>query len=179
MFLTSTCLGNYKMDGNSSVSIILCFHRWEHDGFCFSFAIFHISRQMFRAGHGSIDIVATNKHCMCKCCVTYLSNSWATRTIFLKNGNCESSIFDKIELIQVTPNGPGEAASSPQHGPRVNAQMMTSLPSPLPSPPYPWLIESVQPKLAPKGYQFTSQALRVLTRVLILLPLVKVFHFCL
>ena len=30
-----------------------------------------------------------------------------------------------------------------------------------------------------KGYQFTSQALRVLTRVLISLPLVKVFHFCL
>ena len=28
-----------------------------------------------------------------------------------------------------------------------------------------------------KGYQFTSQALRVLTRVLISLPLVKVFSF--
>ena len=45
----------------------------------------------------------------------------------------------------------GEAASSPQRGPRVNAQMMTSLPSPSPSPPYPLLIESVQPKLAPEG----------------------------
>ena len=46
---------------------------------------------------------------------------------------------------------PGETASSPHRGPRVNAQMMTSLPSPLPSPPYPLLIESVQPKLAPEG----------------------------
>ena len=51
----------------------------------------------------------------------------------------------------VFPLLPGEAASSPQRGPQVNAQMMTSLPSPLPSPPYPWLIESVQPKLAPEG----------------------------
>ena len=54
-------------------------------------------------------------------------------------------------IINLTGNVPGGAASSPQRGPRVNAQMMTSLPSPLPSPPYPWLIESVQPKLAPEG----------------------------
>ena len=55
-----------------------------------------------------------------------------------------------IPLIYLGRN-PGEAASSPHRGPRVNAQMMTSLPSPLPSPPYPLLIESVQPKLAPEG----------------------------
>ena len=34
---------------------------------------------------------------------------------------------------------------------RVNAQMRHHSHLLLPSPPYPWLIESVQPKLAPEG----------------------------
>ena len=76
------------------------------------------------------------------------------------------------------PFNPGEAASSPQRDPGVNTQMMTSLPSPSTLSFLP-LIDRVcvqcSQSLPRKGYQFTSQVLRVLTRVLISLPLVKVF----
>ena len=72
---------------------------------------------------------------------------------------------------------PGEAASSPHRGPRVNTQMMTSLPSPSTPSSLPLIDSLCSQSLPRKGYQFTFQALRVLTRVLILLPLVKVFSF--
>ena len=64
---------------------------------------------------------------------------------------CTVYYFVCIHVKKISKKFPGEAASSPHRGPQVNAQMMTSLPSPLPSPPYPLLIESVQPKLAPEG----------------------------
>ena len=60
---------------------------------------------------------------------------------------------------------------------RVNAQMMTSLPSPFTLSSLPLIDSLCSQSLPRKGYQFTSQALRVLTSVLISLPLVKGFSF--
>ena len=45
-------------------------------------------------------------------------------------GNLSVGIFQSKSRILFYMTLPGEASSSPQRGPRVNAQMMTSLPSP-------------------------------------------------
>ena len=75
--------------------------------------------------------------------------------------NCIAKNFEQFFTFSYRGLSPGEAASSPHRGPRVNAQMMTSLPSPLPSPPYPLLIESVQPKLAPEGSASADQGIDI------------------
>ena len=71
-----------------------------------------------------------------------------------------------------------EAVSAPQRGRGWMHRWGHHSHSLLPFPPCPWLIESVQPKLTQKRYQFTSQALQVLTSVLLSFHL-RFFHFCL
>ena len=104
--------------------------------------------------------------------IFWCSVYWSTPIIFL----CTGTLFH-FSLTIIT-SGSGNLSSLWS---RVNAQMRTSLPSPSSLSCLP-LIDShslCSQSLPRKGYQFTSHALRVLSRALIYLPLVKAFHFCL
>ena len=62
---------------------------------------------------------------------------------------CRHCKLEKLSCSLLFNCCPGEAASSPHRGPRVNAQMMTSLPSPLPSPPLPFIDRVCAAKACP------------------------------